>query len=317
MKHKILLPFVALLSLTSCSKQTTLTDRFFCFDTYVEIKMFEGNEEDLKAIKNMFNTYDALSDNYQPRELTNIYRLNHKNTEEHVGDTLYDLLKTSLDVQSEGATYFNPLCGSLAKLWKNELNSGKIPSESAINEELEKMNNSSIILRDDVYAQRVGEAEIDLGAIVKGYVLDEAKSYLDSLNYKKYIINAGNSSICLGEKNTSDGLFNIRINDLDKRYLKLKNCVVSTSSKSVQGVTIDGVTYSHIINPLNGSAINLNDAVIVISENGYYGDAMSTSMMMNSIEEIKELEEAHNIKTIVIRNNAIVYKNEGIEVYAQ
>ena len=317
MKHKILLPFVALLSLTSCSKQTTLTDRFFCFDTYVEIKMFEGNEEDLKALKNMFNTYDALSDNYQPRELTNIYRLNHKNTEEHVGDTLYDLLKTSLDVQSEGATYFNPLCGSLAKLWKNELNSGKIPSESAINEELEKMNNSSIILRDDVYAQRVGEAEIDLGAIVKGYVLDEVKSYLDSLNYKQYIINAGNSSILLGEKNTSDGLFNIRINDLDKRYLKLKNCVVSTSSKSVQGVTIDGVTYSHIINPLNGSAINLNDAVIVISENGYYGDAMSTSMMMNSIDEIKELEEAHNIKTIVIRNNAIVYKNEGIEVYAQ
>ena len=317
MKHKILLPFVALLSLTSCSKQTTLTDRFFCFDTYVEIKMFEGNEENLKALKNMFNTYDALSDNYQPRELTNIYRLNHKNTEEHVGDTLYNLLKTSLDVQSEGATYFNPLCGSLAKLWKNELNSGKIPSESAINEELEKMNNSSIILRDDVYAQRVGEAEIDLGAIVKGYVLDEAKSYLDSLNYKQYIINAGNSSILLGEKNTSDGLFNIRINDLDKRYLKLKNCVVSTSSKSVQGVTIDGVTYSHIINPLNGSAINLNDAVIVISENGYYGDAMSTSMMMNSIDEIKELEEAHNIKTIVIRNNAIVYKNEGIEVYAQ
>lgn len=317
MKHKILLPFVALLSLTSCSKQTTLTDRFFCFDTYVEIKMFEGNEEDLKALKNMFNTYDALSDNYQPRELTNIYRLNHKNTEEHVGDALYDLLKTSLDVQSEGATYFNPLCGSLAKLWKNELNSGKIPSESAINAELEKMNNSSIILRDDVYAQRVGEAEIDLGAIAKGYVLDEAKSYLDNLNYKQYIINAGNSSILLGEKNTTDGLFNIQILDLDNKYLKLKNCVVSTSSKSVQGVTIEGVTYSHIINPINGSAINLNDAVIVISEKGYYGDAMSTSMMMNTVEEIKEIEIAHNIKTIVIRDNSIVYKNDGIEVYSK
>ena len=317
MNRKILLPFIALLSLSSCSKDTTLTDRFFCFDTYVEIKMFEGNEEDLKALKNMFNTYDALSDNYQPRELTNIYRLNHKNTEEHVGDTLYDLLKTSLNVQSEGATYFNPLCGSLAKLWKNELNSGKIPSESAINEELDKMNNSSIILRDDVYAQRVGEAEIDLGGIVKGYVLDNVKEYLEKLNYKQYIINAGNSSILLGEKNTKDGLFNIKINDLENSYLKLKNCVVSTSSKSVQGVTINGVTYSHIINPVNGSAINENDAVIVISDKGYYGDAMSTSLMMNNVDEIKEIEVGHDIKTIVIRDGNIIYKNEGIEVYHQ
>lgn len=315
MNRKLVIPFLALLSLTSCSNNVELTDRFFCYDTYVEIKMFEGKEDDLKALKNMFQIYDALADNYQPRELTNIYRLNHRNTEEHVGTALFKLIKTSIDVQNEGATYFNPLCGSLAKLWKNALNSSKIPSETAINIELEKMNNSSINLRDDVYVQRVGEAEIDLGGIVKGYALDEAKSYLDNLNYKRYLINAGNSSILLGEKDTNDGLFNIRIDDLDNRYLKLKNCFVSTSSKSVQGVVIDGVTYSHIINPVTGSALNVNDAVIVVSDKGYFGDAMSTSLMMNTIDEIKELEATCNIKTIVIRNKQIVYKNEEIEVY--
>ena len=315
MNKKLIIPFITLLSLTSCSNNVELTDRFFCFDTYVEIKMYEGSQEDVKAIKDMFNMYDALADNYQPRELTNIYRLNHKNTEEHVGTALYKLIKTSIDVQSEGALYFNPLCGSLAKLWKNSLDLSKIPGENEINSELEKMNNSSITLRDNEYVQRVGEAEIDLGGIVKGYVLDEAKSYLDNLNYNKYIINAGNSSILLGEKNTNDGLFNIRIDDLDNSYLKLKNCFVSTSSKSVQGVTIEGVTYSHIINPTNGSAINENDAVIVISDKGYYGDAMSTSLMMNSIDEIKAIEVEHNIKTIVIKNNQIAYKNENIEVF--
>ena len=315
MNRKLVIPFLALLSLTSCSNNVELTDRFFCYDTYVEIKMFEGKEDDLKALKNMFQIYDALADNYQPRELTNIYRLNHRNTEEHVGTALFKLIKTSIDVQNEGATYFNPLCGSLAKLWKNALNSSKIPSENEINVELEKMNNSSINIRDDVYVQRVGEAEIDLGGIVKGYALDEAKSYLDNLNYKRYLINAGNSSILLGEKDTNDGLFNIRIDDLDNRYLRLKNCFVSTSSKSVQGVVIDGIAYSHIINPVTGSALNVNDAIIVISNKGYFGDAMSTSLMMNTIDEIKELEATYNIKTIVIRNKQIVYKNEEIEVY--
>ena len=315
MHKKLIIPFVTLLSLASCSNNVELTDRFFCFDTYIEIKMYEGSDEGLKTIKNIFEVYDALADNYQPRELTNIYRLNHRNTEEHVGAALFKLIKTSIDVQNEGATYFNPLCGSLAKLWKNALNSSKIPSETEINAELEKMINSSVNLRDDVYVQRVGDAEIDLGGIVKGYVLDEAKTYLDGLNYKQYIINAGNSSILLGEKNTNGGLFNIRIDDLENSYLKLKNCFVSTSSTSVQGVTIDGVTYSHIINPITGSAINENDAVIVISDKGYYGDAMSTSLMMNTIEEIKEIENKHNIQTIVIKNHKIVYKNESLEVY--
>ena len=40
-------------------------------------------------------------------------------------------------------------------------------------------------------------------------------------------------------------------------------------------------------------------------------------MMMNTVEEIKEIEIAHNIKTIVIRDNSIVYKNDGIEVYSK
>lgn len=315
MHKKLIIPFVTLLSLTSCSNNVELTDRFFCFDTYIEIKMYEGSNEDLKAIKNLFEVYDALADNYQPRELTNIYRLNHKNTEEHAGTALFKLIKTSIDVQNEGANYFNPLCGSLAKLWKNALNASEIPSKTDINAELEKINSSSINLRDDVYVQRVGEAEIDLGGIVKGYVLDEAKAYLDNLNYKQYIINAGNSSILLGEKNTNDGLFNIRIDDLENSYMKLKNCCVSTSSTSVQGVTIDGVTYSHIINPITGSAINENDAVIVISDKGYYGDAMSTSLMMNTIDEIKTIEIERNIQTIVIKNHQIIYKNDSIEVF--
>ena len=78
---------------------------------------------------------------------------------------------------------------------------------------------------------------------------------------------------------------------------------------------IGDVTYSHIVNPVTGQAINENDAVIVISNKGYYGDALSTSLMMNTVSEIKEIEVEHNIQTIVIKNHQIVYKNENIEVY--
>ena len=59
--------------------------------------------------------------------------------------------------------------------------------------------------------------------------------------------------------------------------------------------------------PSNGSAININDAVIVVTQSGYLGDALSTSMMNNTIEEIELLESTLNIKTIVIKNKAIIH----------
>ena len=84
---------------------------------------------------------------------------------------------------------------------------------------------------------------------------------------------------------------------------------------STQGVKIDGITYSHIINPIDGSAINKYDAVIVISDKGYFGDALSTSLMLCDIDEIKAIENEHLVKTIVIDDGKIVYKHKDIEVY--
>ncbi|MBO6280416.1 MAG: FAD:protein FMN transferase [Bacilli bacterium] len=315
MKNKFLLPLIILVS-TSCSQNTfVLKDKVFCFDTYIETNLYEGNNEDLSNIKDMFTLFDKLSDNYLSRDVTNIFSINSTNEELEINPSLYSLIKTSIDVNDEGATYFNPLCGSLSKKWKAALKEGKVLSQEEIDEELVKMNNSSIFFKDNNIIQRIGEAEIDLGGIAKGYTLDIVNDYLKEKEYKHFLINGGSSSILLGEKKSSDGYFNVGLRDLSNAYIKAKNCFISTSSKSVQGVKIGDITYSHIINPTNGSAINENDAVIVISQKGYLGDALSTSMMMNTIEEIKQIEIDSGVKTIVIKNNHIIYKNDEIDVY--
>ena len=315
MKNKYLLLLFPIL-LTSCSKSVKpLENKIFCFDTMINIKLYEGEQSDIDELNNLFSLYSKLSDNYVSADITNIYTLNHTNEEVTIDKELYDLLKRSIDVQNEGANYYNPLCGSLAKKWKESLKNQQILAENVKNEELLKISASSLVFKDDNKIQRLGEAEIDLGGIAKGYALDKAKDYLDNKGLKSYLIDGGSSSILLGEKQSKDGLFSVGLKDLSNSYLKLKNCFVSSSSISEQGVVIDNVTYSHIINPVTGSAINENDAVIVVSDKGYYGDAMSTSLMMNTIDEIKTLEAEHNFKAIVIKNNQIAYCNEGLEVF--
>ena len=191
-------------------------------------------------------------------------------------------------------------------------------SEITIASELSKMNSTSLVFKENNVVQRVGEATIDLGGIAKGYALDKVQEYLASQNEKHYLVNAGYSSILLGEKDTDNGYFTVGIDSriIPNSYLKLKNCFVSTSSITEQGVKIseEGPTYSHIINPVTGSAINKHDAVIVVSSKGYIGDVLSTSMMNNEIDEIKAIEASQNVKCIVIDNKEVTYINIELEV---
>lgn len=301
------------ITLTSCNQNKTLSRNSFYFDTYIDSRLFEGNESDLDNLDKIYSSIDKLTDNFHSRNINNIYTINNSSDEVEIDGDLYELLELSFSQDLKELKYFNPLCGSLSKEWKSSLENNKVLSPQMISEELDKISSSSIEFLGENKVKKTGSAEIDLGAVAKGYVLDKAKEYLDGKNLKNYLIDAGSSSILLGEKSGGKD-FKIKISDLEDSYLNLKNCFVSTSSFSRQKVEIDGVNYSHIINPVTGSAINENDVVIVISNKGYLGDILSTAFINESLDSIKRFEKTFDVKTIVIKDNSIIYKNDNIEV---
>lgn len=311
MKAKLLILPLIIVPLSSCQKE--IKRNSFYFDTYTETRLYEGSENDLSEINKIFSKIDKLTDNYRERDLNNVYKINNSTENVQVEPELYEVLKASFCNCLDPLIYYNPLIGSLSKKWKNSLENKVILDQETIDAELTKMASTSVSFLEENNVKKTGEAEIDLGAVAKGYALDKVKQYLDSKNYSKYLIDAGSSSILLGEKNGGKD-FKIKVSNLDNTYLNLKNCFISTSSYDKQAVEIDGVNYSHIINPVNGFAINENDAVIVVSDKGYLGDILSTAFINESIDSIKELEQHFEVKTIVIKDKTMVYKNEGIEV---
>ena len=296
-----------MVTITSCTQNTfVITRKVFCFDTMVEVKLYEGKEENLNNIESICNQYSDLSDNYRAVSgINNVYTINHTNEDVTVDPKLYHLLEKSFQVISV-ATHFNPLLGSLSKKWKTAIESGTTLSNKVIAQELEKINNTIHAFKNNNVFQLNGEAELDLGGIAKGYTLDVIKEYFAEKEIKHYLIDGGSSSILLGEKTTEDGYFSVGIKDIKNAYLTLKNCVISTSGNTTQG--------KHIVNPTTGQLADLYDAVIVISEGGALGDALSTSMMMNSVSEIQAIETSQNVKAIAIKNGQIVYKNSNLEV---
>jgi thiamine biosynthesis lipoprotein len=317
MKIKLLPLITVLPLLISChghiEKRHTVSKVLFYFDTAVEIKVFDGTHDTTGMIEGICYNIDRVTDDYTEKSKEGIYAINHDNNKHYPSDYLREVVSYCQNIADEGATNFNYLMGSLNKKWKEAIENKTVLAQTTIDEELAKIASSSVVLEEE-FIQRLGDAEIDLGAIVKGYALDKIKGYLDASNTHKYLINAGSSSILLGEKDTKDGLFTVGLEDVKNAYLELKNCFVSTSSISKQSEVIEGVTYSHIVNPSNGSATPINDAVIVINDKGYLGDALSTSMMNNTIDEIKAIETAQNVKAIVINDGKIDYANSFLEV---
>lgn len=325
------LPLLMVASLTACDiAHQYPIDTLFCFDTVVTVKTTEYNglmhsvhvqEGTCKLLKEV----DAVSDAYKKRDVACIYDLNNTNEEIEISERLYNLLKRALDAQTFAPNY-NPFIGSLSNKWKDALAKGEVLSETVIQEELNKMKDAELILEWDgknkYTAQRVGEALIDVGAIAKGYALDVCESYLHRYaepDYE-YMIDAGNSSILLGRKKGGSSNFTIKIKDLSKpTYLYLKDSFISTSGTSEQGVKIGDTVYSHIINPKDGSAVNNYDSVIVIAPaqgkmNGYKTDALSTSLMLSSIEEIEYFDYGSDCSVIVIKDDNIIYSSESLNL---
>ena len=327
-----ILPLLVVASLSACDiAHRYPEDTLFCFDTAVTVKtteysglmyavhVQEGVCQKLKEI-------DAVADAYQKRDVASIYDLNATNERIEINKDLFLLLKKALNATTF-APYFNPFIGSLSNKWKESLNKSEVLSDAVIQEELLKMEGSNLLLEDfpeedKYYAQRIGDALIDVGAIAKGFALDECENYLyqQSDPLFEYMIDAGNSSILLGRKKDKSN-FKIKFKDLSKStYLYLKDCFISTSGVSEQGVKIGDITYSHIINPNDGSAVNLYDSVIVIAPahgqyNGYKTDALSTSFMMSTLEEIKSFDDSSDISVIVIKDDNVLYQSNDVELH--
>ncbi|MBP5575081.1 MAG: FAD:protein FMN transferase [Bacilli bacterium] len=319
-----LLPLVLVASLTACNNLNKIDGAGYYFYTEVNYTIYAKNDSVVDEIKKICNIVDKISDSYKKRDLSNVYDLNQSNDEIEIRKELYYLLECAKEA-SKYATNFNPLIGSLSDKWKDSLGKENPEplSDKVIQAELAKISSSSFVSKkvEDTssehgykyYAQRIGEATLDLGAIAKGFALDRIYEVLFDNNISEYLINCGSSSIMLGAKHSNEPYI-VSLRDVPTTKFKAQDCVISSSGNDIQGVKIGDTMYSHIINPLTGSAIMKNDAVIVMTNKtlGYLGDALSTSMMMNSVEEIKKIEKEMDVKTIVVKDKKIVYSHPDI-----
>ena len=330
-----ILPLLLVAPLSACQATSmTFEKHLFAFGTECHFTLYEDTkkgEENLEALYQLLKKIDAYADAENKRDVVGVYDLNQTNNKLEISEDFFNILLTAQQL-NDSLPLFNPLVGSLSRKWKDSLAEGHVLDPDTIHEELDKISMSSLLLErttDRFFAQRIGEAKIDLGAMAKGYALDKCFELSRQVDCVDYLFNLGRSSIGLGTnsegktnsgvKSKMPGCYGIRIEELSAKYLYLQKSFISTSGNSEQGKVIDGQLYGHIINPVSGDAISNYDEVIVISEasTGYgaLGDTLSTSLMMCELEEIKKIEADYGVGIIVIQDSNIYYRSESVKLY--
>ena len=321
---------VVFLLLSCAPTLQTYSGGYFAMNCLIRVNLYSEKAnlgEPQLEVGKIFSLYDSLADNTKRVQgHTNVYDINQTNEAVKVEKELFDLLKFSEDMKEETFGYVNPLIGNLSDLWKNDLHfkdpeTGEeapfLPSAADIQHYLDEMNDTALVLDEqNLTVRRIGTAKIDLGAIAKGYAAQKAKEWIVANGFGAYLIDAGTSTIMLGEKNQKGDPWSIGIRGIDQK-MKVKNTVIGTSGIDAQEAIVDGVEYSHIVNPFTGSAHVDYFGVTLLGEDAAILDVLSTAFIVMGVEEqekldmVNALSEKYDVSYVFYREGEVV-KNQGV-----
>lgn len=309
----IILLVLLSLTLTSCQKLETKKGTVYAFSTLIDISITSSDaENDFNNIKEIILDTHKLCDCFEEYDgINNVCTLNKIRSHVEVPDELMRLLAYCVSIRHDTDKYFEFYIGSLSNIYKKLIESGltsDIPSDEEIGVELEKIKNTEFSHHDDNTLSLNGDGLIDLGAIGKGYALSKVLDYIKKNNIKTYLINAGSSSIIVGEKEKGKE-YKIGVREIDDLILEKKNKSIGTSSLLEQNVTINGTLYHHIVNPFTGHNDYYYDTVVVVGDDPILMDAYSTVLFMMDEDNVKIMVESFQLDEVYLcKDNKVIYQ---------
>ena len=326
MRKKLLLPALALaLLLTACSSgQKVLAGNTFGLDTLVELKIYQYPNKDRDTlIDDTFDQMDQLENTLSMHvEGSDIDRLNKSAgvSPVTVSDLTYRVLKDSLFFSEKTDGLFDITTGPLIDLWAIDPPDGHYPSQAELDATLPLIDYHKIKFLENNQIELADKGMVvNLGAIAKGTIADELKSYLISKGVKSALINLGGNVLALGSKPDGSG-FVVGIQDPDSplgNYLlsiKIADESVVSSGDYERFFVYNGKVYHHILNPKTGFPADTNiKQVTIVTANSQKADGLSTSVLLLGVQKgIQLIESLDGVEAILITKDHFVYFTKGL-----
>ena len=202
-----------------------------------------------------------------------------------VGDDLWRVLSTAVAWRDRSGGAFDPTVGPLTTLWRQARRSGVMPRADKLAAARQAVGPDMLVLDEDRRtAMLVAPAmRLDLGGIGMGYAIDRGMEVLAERGIGSAMIDAS-GDIAVSGPPPGVAAWTIEVAALagggDGRRpmtLELVDAAVTTSGDAFQAVEIDGVRYSHVVDPRTGLGVAGPAAVTVIAADCTTADAVATA----------------------------------------
>jgi thiamine biosynthesis lipoprotein len=209
---------------------------------------------------------------------------------------LLTVLRTAQDLSQRTDGAFDVSVGPLIRLWRKSRRNGKLPPPDELAAARELVNHRGIALDAEASTLSLHKPgmQIDLGGIAVGYAVDEAIKVLREQGLSRVMVD-GSGDIGVGDPPPGKRGWRIGIAPADKPdgeptvYLSLANAAVTTSGDAFQFVEIEGVRYSHIVDPRTGLGLIRRCSATVIAPNCTTADAWATAVCILGEEKGMQL----------------------------
>jgi len=268
---------------------------------------------------------------YQPdSEISRFNRLKEVGRQFIISNDFFQVMRAGQNIHRLSGGAWDGTVNPLVDLWGfgRRGRQDKVPPNSEIAALLPDIGFANIdVVNPGFLVKKRAAVTVDLSSIAKGYGVDEVAALLRNLGYKDYLVEIGGEIFAAGQRQDNTR-WRIGINrpradaafDAVYKVVELRNQGFATSGDYRNFFEVDGVRYSHVIDPRTGFPVS-NGVVSasIITGDCTMADGLATAVLVMGVQKglelIDRLDGVEGLIVVEQKNGTLVdYHSKGFEV---
>ena len=303
--------------------------------TTYSIKVVTGNSQVISGVKEKIDRRleeinRSMSTYQKDSEISRFNRFNKVGQKFQISNDFFQVMKAGQNIHRLTGGAWDGTVNPLVDLWGfgRKGRRDNVPPDNKIVALLPDIVFAKIdVVTPGFLVKKRADITVDLSSIAKGYGVDEVADLLRSLGYKNYLVEIGGEIFAAGHRK-DDTRWRIGINrpradatfDAVYKVVALHNQGFATSGDYRNFFKVDGVRYSHVIDPRTGYPVS-NGVVStsIISADCMTADGLATAIIVmgvkKGLELIDRLDGVEGLLVVEQNDGTLVdYYSKGFEV---
>jgi len=226
---------------------------------------------------------------------------------------------------SQGA--FDITIGPLTRIWSQARRERKLPSDESLNvarsrsgwQHVGSLEASSANAGALSVALLLDAMRIDVSGIATGYIIDRAFEAIRKTGIESLLIDVG-GDIRVGQAPPGSKGWKIDIAGLGKdspllTQRILEHCAITTSGDLNQFVEIDGVRYSHLIDPATGWPVPRRQSATAVAPLAIDADAGATALCVLGMVQASKFFDSLPLREAILLETELEVESAAISRY--